>query len=556
MKRSGHIVRAQRVNGRGRRRLSVALVLSVGLLVAVLAAPAGGANDDPSAVGRTGEQSQVAQTAVDRVFGSLARRGPAARLAADGAGTSATEYLGLIDLAISAAEITGPVGFALGSSLFFIKGLVGSGEGAGEAQNASAKLAEISDKLDALKKQLGDTVFDLQVGKTDDWITDVRETAKDLRTTLEHAKQADNKGLSEQQREDETTAFGTRKAEFIKGAEKLVNDRIAAKLNTALIDHQEAGDPQNPGSRLALLPQLRRNIAGERFLTAKKSAQIRDFFKYYSWWQVRLAAVLSEYYMLGGPCATATPPNTCDKPPKPDPRSAKKRVEEIAANIEKQRQVAGLPAKYLDEAPLDKKVFIDTKTGMMWGTNPGFVSSKDIVGYGTWSGCSSTEGFRPNCELQVTEHFAGYRGTPPQCAQDSTCWRAPQPAEAQGLFDDHHGIAVKWLEENADVSFDGYGGTARLKWRVALWLRNLWAVNLTHTQLSATMVALEDSLKSQQEGRGVKYKDPRTVHAVVGTHCNLDRRSCGQPDGTVGGFILWVRGTTAAERADYYVTRP
>ena len=453
------------MNGGG--RVSVALALSLGLVLAALAVPAGAADAGPGGVSRAVDQSSVDRAALDRAL-DPSGGGSAARRATDGL-TAGAFLNGLIDAAGSAVGATGPTGFALGASLFFIKELIGSAEGGDEAQDAYAKLNEIDSKLTDLKNQLGENVFDMQVGKTDDYITDIRAAASDLRDALEHAKKADNKGLSEQERAKERRSFNSSMAEFLDDAHKLVQDNVIAKLNAALIDHQEEGDPRNPVKKPALLPQLRRKIAGEKFLTAERSARLRQFFKYYEWEQVRLGTVLTEYYLLGGPCTWSPPANYCDnpaphKPPDPDPGRAEDRVSTIKANIERQRQAAGLPKKYLDEDPLRGRVFIDMKSNYMWGVEPAFRSSAQITRHGSFRGCGVRRQDYPEsatCRLDAKDQFAGYD------------WVVPSMAEARTLFaDSGDANPISWLR-TAGVTFPKRVG-ARLSSQVALWLRDGW----------------------------------------------------------------------------------
>jgi hypothetical protein len=557
-----------RIEERRSGRLSVALALSLGLVLAALvalAAPAGAANGVPDRASRAGKQSHVDRTAVDRVFHLPGGGGPAARLAASG-GASPTRYLnGLIDAASSAAGVSGPAGFALGAALFFIKEIIGLADGGDEAQDAYAKLTEIGDQLAELKKQLGDAVFDLQVGKTDDWIVDIRETAENLRAALAHAKKADNKGLSEEERQNERRAFRSSMAEFVDGAHKLVQDNVAAKLNTALIDQQVAGEPGNPVKKPPLLPQLRRSIAGEKFLTAERSAKIRDFFKYYEWWQVRLATVLSEYYMLGGPCAWTNPPPDCEKPPKPDRARAKDRIGAIQTNIERQRQVAGLPAKYLDQEPLRGQVFIDTKSNYMWGVEPTYRSAAQITRTGNFSKCgvsTITWPFSENCQLNATNQFAGYSN-----------WVVPLKDQALSLFNGQKGDALSWLGQ-AGVSFvpagrfPGYGG-GFLAVRFGLLLRDRWSLSAPHrtTIFENYTRAIDGDVLALQYSKGGPLDQPEIFAEKVADYCPVHQSlipyypiynapDCKDPQKSAGGFILWIRGVTAADRRDYYVTPP
>jgi hypothetical protein len=551
-----HDVGSPELTTGSRGRLSAAAGLALALVLLAMAAPAVAAD------------AGHGQPVVDRGSGAARTAGTAARRAGAEDIKVGTVLNGLITAAESAVGATGPPGFVLGASLFFIKQLIGSSDGADEAEGAYAKLTEIDSKLTDLKNQLGENVFDLQVGKTDDYIVDIRQAASDLRDALEHAKKADNKALTDQERAKERRSFNSSMAEFLDDAHKLVQDNVAAKLNSALIDYQEEGDPRNPVKKPALLTQLRRRIAGEKFLTTEKSARIREFFRYYQWAQVRLATVLTEYYMLGGPCTWSPPANYCDKskPAEADPGRAEDRVAAIKANIELQRVAAGLPKKYLDEAPLEGRVFIDVKSNFMWGIEPTYRSSAQITRYGSFRGCGVRkqdypEG--PTCRLDARDRFAGYD------------WVVPSMAEAKTLFNGRDGDPISWLK-TAGVTFNNRNGTRfpgyrpnQLSSQVALWMRDGWSLGVPSrsTIFDDYTRDLDDVILELADRDGRPYGSPQEFQRPVGFFCPVHQSlspyypiynapDCKRPNESVGGFILWVRSTTAADREDYYVTPP
>jgi hypothetical protein len=534
------------------RTLACVALLTL-LLALVCATPAGAANGDP-----------------------VHPRGAGAALG----GLKPSKYLnGIIDSITGAASLTGPQGFVLGAAAFFIKEILGAGD-EDTADDASAKLNEIGDQIDALRKDVGEEFFNLQLGKTDDWIADIRETANKLRLALDHAaKAAKLLGAAEgseqdKERKAELRAFNTRRAEFITGAKKLVEDNVVAKLNDALTDHQEAGDQRNPEKKPALLPALRRRLAGERFLTAEVARRIRAFFEYYEWWQTRLAAVLSEYYMLGGPCLWATPGTTlaegCTRPPLPDSESARESVTAIKANIEKQRAIAGMPAKYLGEEPIKGRAFIDPKSGYMWGVEPAYRGAAQITRTGNYSGCGGSVINYPvssNCQLAATNQFAGYSN-----------WVVPDLNQALSLFDGQRGTARSWLEK-VGVTFDntstpngtrfpGYGG-GFLSVRYGLLLRDGWTVGAPERPniFSKYTRSIQGSVLALEYARGGPLNAPESFHEVIARTCPIHQSlipyypihnapDCNSPDSSSGGFILWIRGVTAQERLDYYITPP
>ena len=523
--------------GKRGRRVGLATLVSILLVLAVLA---GGASGDPAS-------PRAAEDRSARADGSA----------------NATKYLsGLLDAAGSAAGLTGPQGFLLGAALLVIKeAFLGSGD---EAQDAYAKLTEIGDQIESLRKNVGEEFFKLQVGKTDGWITEIRETERDLRSALEKAKMADNQQLTEQQREEMRIAFQTRMKEFLNGAKKLAEDRIAAKLNEALVDHQEVADLKNPEKRPALIPALRRTVAAERFLTAAVAQRMRAFFEYYEWWQTRLAAVLSEYYVLGGPCAWSdawVSPQKC----KPDTVTAKDRISEIKSNIDAQRALAGMPRKSLGQEPFQGRVFIDTKNDLMWDFEPTYRSSAKITQYGAFHECGMSVidyPHGPGCQLAAQDQFAGRAD-----------WFAPLKRQAKSLFDGQQGDSIAWMRSigvtfnnTANTRFPGYGG-AKLASRAALWLRDTWHIGppTRPTIFDKYTRDLQADLLELSDRDGTPYRNPQLNGRVVARECPVhqslipyypifSKPDCRNPDQSVGGFILWVRGVTAAERADYYIT--
>jgi hypothetical protein len=550
-------------------RLSVALAVLAGF---ALVTTAGAANGGRVGVGRPGTQSHIDRSGGDRMFGPPGGEGATARLAA-GAPSPAVFLNGMIDVAQGAANLSGPHGFVLGASLFLLKQLISSaaenGTGETDAAGALAKLDEINGQLRDLKEQLGTAVFDLQVGNTDGWVTHIRETEADLRSALVHAKKADDKRLSTQERDQERTAFDSATAEFIDHAHKLVTDNVGANLNQALIDEQVIPpgtqgnpDPKNPLARPALLTALRRRITEERFLTARRSREIREFFEYYEWQQVRLATVLTEYYSLGGPCATATPPRSCADPPKPDPGRAKDHIDKIKAYVARQRELAGMPAKYLDQEPLRGQVFIDTKSSVMWGIEPAFRTQAQITRYGIFSDCGVTYNNGPDCHLDAGKVFAGYSN-----------WGVPSLGNAESLLAGRGSAdPIAWLK-TVSVTFNNPGGlrfhgyvTSRPVW---LWLSDGWTVG--RPSRSSVFDDYTRSIENRMlelgnldgNTHGTPLVRARVVAHLCPVHQSLSpyypiyaRPDCRSPEDDGGSFIVWVRGITAADRKDYYVTPP
>jgi hypothetical protein len=497
------------------------------------------------------------------LFRSRDGEGPEARVAASGGADAASILNGLIDTASSAANLSGPQGFAVGALLLFVKKAIEGGSAASGQDEATAKLDKISDQITNLEADLGKKTLGLQAWFTERLIGSIETTEEDLRDALKHNANLKDKTLTKEKRQDEIRAFNSSTAEFIEAANALLKppDPVAKNLHKALTNVQKGGTPEKPQEVPALLPGLREQIGRGRFLTSESGPRIRRFFSYYEWWQTRLAALLTEYYTLGGLCATTTPPDYCEKPPKPDPARARDRINEIKDNLAVQRQY--LPRTYLDSEPLKAgQVFIDRTTKLMWGVEPEYRSSKDIMRDGTFSGCAvySLSPIQPGlCQIDAREVTPA-----PFLIADRYDFRAATFAELNKLFADHTGDTLSWLK-TAGVSFEDPRGTRfpgyepnKLAYRVALWSRDGWWVEPRLNEMKARMAVLQYGTARPAFTTSGPLKDPDWLTPEIARRCPLDnhyrvpaRPNCAEPLTSRGGFILWVRATSATEQQMY-----
>ena len=486
--------------------------------------------------------------------------GPGARLAASGSADAASILNGLIDVANGAAGLTGGQGFAVGALLFFVKKAIEGGSGAGGQDEALTKLDKISEQITNLEANLGKRTLGLQAWFTERLIGSIEATEEDLRDALKHNANLKDTTLSKAKREDEIRAFKSSTAEFIEAANALLKppDPVAKNLHKALTNVQKGGTPDKPQEVSALLPGLREQVGAGRFLTSDSGPRIRSFFAYYEWWQTRLAALLTEYYTLGGPCATTTPPDYCEKPPAPDPARAADRINDIKDNLAVQRQY--LPRTHLDSEPLKpKQLFIDRTTKLMWGVEPTYRNAKDVMQNGTFSGCAVYS--HPPIQPDLCQIDARNVTSAPFLISDRYNFRAATAAEVNNLFANHTGDTLSWLK-TAGVSFEdsarfpGYEPN-KLAYRVALWSRDGWWVATRLHEIKARMAVLQYGTARPAFTTSDALKDPEWITPEIARRCQISNNrvsavpSCAEPLTSRGGFILWVRPTSALEQQMY-----
>jgi hypothetical protein len=224
-----------------------------------------------------------------------------------------------------------------------------------------------------------------------------------------------------------------------------------------------------------------------------------------------------------------------------------------------------LPRTYLDSATLQPgQVFIDRTTKLMWEVEPTYSSSKDIMREGTFSGCAlfSIPPHDPNlCRLD----WRSVTGAP-YLIGDRYDFRPATTAELNKLFADHTGDTLSWLK-TAGVSFEGpkrFPGydPNNLDYRVALWSRDGWWVGSrrqgTLRPMQARMAVLQYGLARPAFAPTGPLKDPEWITPEIAGQCQTvssgtrvpARPNCAETF-RKGGFILWVRPTSATERQMY-----
>jgi hypothetical protein len=487
--------------------------------------------------------------------------GPDARVAASGGADAASILNGLIDTASSAANLSGPQGFAVGALLLFVKKAIEGGSAAGGQDEALGKLDKISEQITNLEASLGKRILGLQAWFTERLIGSIEATEEDLRDALKHNANLNDKTLSKEKRQDEVRAFNSSTAEFIEAANALLKppDPVAKNLHKALTNVQKGGTPEKPQEVSALLPGLREQVGAGRFLTSESGPRIRSFFAYYEWWQTRLAALLTEYYTLGGPCATTTPPDYCAKPPEPDPARARDRINDIKDNLAVQRQY--LPRTYLDSEPLKaKQLFIDRTTKLMWGVEPTYRNAKDVMQNGIFSGCAVFS--HPPIQPDLCQIDARNVTPAPFVIGDRYNFRAATTAEVNNLFANHTGDTLSWLK-TAGVSFEdstrfpGYEPD-KLAYRVALWSRDGWWVEPRLHEMRTRMAVLQYGTARPAFTTSGPLKDPDWLTPEIARRCQMSTSyrvsavpNCAEPLTSRGGFILWVRPVSALEQQMY-----
>jgi hypothetical protein len=517
-----------------------------------------------------------------RVFRSGDGGGPNARAAACGGATAGTILTGLIDAANTGVGLSGPQGFAVSGVLLFVKEIINAGVSGGECgkDDVSTQLKGLSTQISQLEEKIDKQFLALRIAAVKPLVTDIAATQEKFGIVAMWAAKAENKDLPAEDRKEASDAFPNSMKTFMQSADNLVNHNVRNHLHEALITEQRGGTgtPQNPVEGPALIPAVRKEIGKERFFTNGSSRRLRQFFSYYEWAQTELATVMTEFYTAGGPtCVTAS--TNCKK----DSGNAKLQVNTIKANIAAQERA--MPK------PIDERVFIDTKTNLMWGVEPQYRPAAHIPGYGIICraqapisrDCVSAEltSF-PNPNQFFTIVPPSLPGVVPASTSNPTgtgpvSWSVPAVAQLQNLLAQRGQgeDPVAWLKNTFGVSFDlrvgdptGYRPD-RLTHRISLWARDgfqwtyrrsnvfsKWHLNPTAQQL------LLVPCQGGRCVRGGRNLGPLDLDQVSVAHDCLEPASFLRPDKltgrdcvaepSTGGFILFLRGTTATERGQYW----
>ncbi len=346
--------------------------------------------------------------------------------------TAANVINGLIDGLTGAASFTGPAGFAVSAVALFYKTVISYAledeDDKGAEDAVSAQLRGLSGQVSQLKDRLDSKILQLQIAPTETRVTDIRQAQEKFLSMLKWARAKDDAKLPDMKREEARTALPNATITFLRAAQGLVDGNVAAQLDKALRDRQEGGTVANPVKGPALIPAVREEVAKGHFFTRESSERIRDFFRYYEWAQTELAAVLTEYYVLGGDCALNKLVQGKENDCKPDRGSATDQVNQISADIGRQR--ATLPPML--EAP----VAIDRTNRRFWLLDPSYRTNPEILSNGLVYQQSGTLFGTDRYSLRDrTSSFwsldqqLGWGG--PCCARN---WQFPTAADYQSLF--------------------------------------------------------------------------------------------------------------------------
>jgi hypothetical protein len=391
-------------------------------------------------------------------------------------------------------------------------------------------------------------------------------------TALTWSAAADNQKLPASERAAARNALANSMTNFMRAARILVDQNVGAQLHKALTATQQGGTPKNPVTKPALIPTIRTEIGKEPFFTNESSLRLQQFFRYYEWAQTELATVLSEYYLLGGPCFLDTNVAGCPNPSKPDPLNAAVEVRKIRDNI-------ALQARAMPASILNPGVFIDTSTNRMWAVEPQYRAGAQIPGLGIR--CQAQAPISRECVAATLNSFPNpnqFGSVVPVSlpgVSGSAAWAVPAMAQLQNLLGRRgKEDPVAWLRKTFGISFDqrpgrfpGYNPD-KLTHRISLWARDRFYISYTRRNIfqewrmrpSADQLLLVPC----QGGRCVRRLrnlQPMDLDEVtVANNCSdpgflrpdlLTGRNCiGEP--STGGFILWLRDTTPPERAQYW----
>jgi hypothetical protein len=471
-------------------------------------------------------------------------------LLATPSGADAADVInGLLDGIAGAAALTGPEGFAVSAAAVFFKklislGLEDKGDKGGGEDPVSAQLRGLSAQVTDLKKFVGERLLRLEIAPTKVYVRDIAATQDKFLFMLDCAQDAHNQELPERVRNEALTALPNATKTFLRGAEDLVDHNVEVHLNAALIDKQIGPDPTDPNKTLtgdALIPAVRDQIGKERFFTNESSQQIRSFFRYYEWAQTQLATTLTEFYVLGGPCAKSwadlhpgklLTSNDC----KPDRRSAGAVVKDIKDNIAKQRST--LPPKVLDD-----RVFIDRNTHLMWRLEPTRRMNPEILDGGLH--CVTRQGADCIAVLDKTATvFDGF--------DYPSAWNIPSAPDYRALFDGPGGPDEPLARLNSlGVRYQG----EPLKAPAYFWLVGDFYLRKHQgdRHLGFDKVDRIDALVFRLAPGA---KGPTTENFRLGFSCDLTlytKPTCQDWNRVVGAYILWKRGPMSdGEGGDYW----
>ena len=454
--------------------------------------------------------------------------------------TAANVINGLIDGLTGAAGFTGPGGFAVSAVALFYKTVIGYAledeDDKGSEDPVSAQLRGLSGQVSQLKDRLDSKILQLQIAPTEARVTDIRQTQEKFLSMLKWARARDDTKLPSSKREEARTALPNATITFLRAAQALVDGNVAAQLDKALRDRQEGGAAANPVKGPALIPAVREEVAKGHFFTSDSSEKIRDFFRYYEWAQTELATVLTEYYMVGGDCAliklTQGKENDCE----PDRGSAKDQVNEISADIGRQR--ATLPPK------LEARVAIDRTNRRFWYLDPTVRTNPQILSAGLVYQQSGT--LFGTDRYSLRDRASSFWELDRQLGWGGTCcernWQFPTAADYQSLFSGPGpGNGPLDRLNSLGVRYNGQP----LKGNSLLWLAGDFYVRINggvfagDSRVESVVYRLPDGGKPAETQRYTLGKPcsswgPPSVPYVTPT--------CSWKWNGLEGYVLWYRG--------------
>jgi hypothetical protein len=521
-------------------------VVSLGLVLAALAASAGAGTGDPGASKRAGEQLGVDQ----RTFRPRDAGGSEARVAATCGNATAKEVIGgLLDAATGAAQLTGPAGFTVGLAVVFYKQFLGLAlpdchQNAPGEDAVSAQLKRLSDQVAELQSHIDKKFLDFQIAETNALLQRIGNAETNFQLMLKYASEKNNTELIDV----------TRK--FLNLADALTE--APANLDSDLREEQKG--PGNPLDRPALIPAVRQLLGNEPFFTNESSRKIHGFYYYYEWVQARLAAVLSAYYALGGGCAVIFANSDAHRQEllkstdcKPVSGEAKRQLDLIDDNIDKQR--ATLPPV------LDPRVVIERKTKRMWLLQPEERESRQILESGlVYEERTSGPSYRYRLDIPVERKpsidSALSLGRPAN-------WHFPTAADYRELFDGSP-IQPPLNQPLARLNWLGVGRYGNPDYY--LWLKgdfytkeekqcNSKGVCATHVKPSvyAVLYKLEPGHKSPPETQEFSLGDQCTPYT---TPPALLRPDCRDWHPRPNAYIFWWYGPLTVAQGGGYWCQP
>ncbi|MFL5828957.1 MAG: hypothetical protein ACJ76X_03480 [Solirubrobacteraceae bacterium] len=265
------------------------------------------------------------------------------------------------------------------------------------------KVAAIHLQVDSVKKALAQSEFNILVGQRDPEVAAINSLWDRLQYVAA-IKEKDRYGIELSQKL--VSDIGTR----------LVKPGVADTLNLSL------GKPHADG----ILRAASHVYGAKRFFTHSDSEAIQAVYNYYALTQLRLATLVTEYW-------TAKPAGktTCSPP------CVKLEIDTINGNIEAQKKQL--------KPVLPSGMFIDTRSWLMWDSQPQWVSGQ------RYRECIPQSRRRDNCTPPAQVDPGSDLGTKQQFEGLVEDW------EAKGA---NYASPLAYLESQAGLKMSGFAGAA------------------------------------------------------------------------------------------------